>query len=95
MFGGGTVGKFMTGEKVKLLNLSCCPCGFPVLHDHIKLGAEYTIYPETIRNGFKYFCGGCGRTQNDVIVVDADQPSGGEPMPLPLVLFQVREETIQ
>ena len=82
----------MIGEKVKLVNLSCCPCGFPVLHDHIKLGAEYTIYPETIRDGYKYFCGGCQRLQANITVVDADQSNGEGAMPLPLSLF--REERI-
>lgn len=79
----------MPGEKVKLIKLSICPCGFNVLHDDIGLGTEYTIYPSTIRTGFKYFCGGCQRTQNDITVVDADQLGGGKPMPLPLGLFQI------
>lgn len=30
----------------KLVKLSICPCGYVLLHDDIKIGTEYTVYPE-------------------------------------------------
>jgi hypothetical protein len=76
-------------ETVKLVKLSICECGYAVLLDSIRLGAEYVIDRATIRGGFFYQCGGCGVKQLDVRVVDADRP--GSPSaglrPLPAELF--------
>ena len=74
---------------VTLSALSICDCGEPVLHDHIPLGTKYRVYPETIRHGFLYGCGRCGRVQHDVAVIDADQRDGQGRAPLPLALFDL------
>lgn len=76
-------------ETVKLVKLSICECGYAVLLDSIRLGAEYIINRASLRGGFFYQCGGCGVKQFDVYVVDADRP--GAPAaglrPLPAALF--------
>lgn len=72
--------------KLKVSKLSICDCGFPVLRDEIGLGAEYTIYPDSIEDGWKFICGGCGATI-EVAIVLADQAPGKPPMPLPLSIF--------
>lgn len=57
-------------ETVKLQRLTICSCGFGVLHDDIKIGAEYRIDRSTLRHDFQYTCGGCGKEQR-VSVVNA------------------------
>ncbi len=47
--------------KTTLKKLSICPCGFPVLHDHIPLGAEYAVTPSLQSSG-TLICGGCHKT---------------------------------
>lgn len=74
---------------VKLAALSICECGEPVMHDHIPLGTEYRVYPETIRHGFIYGCGRCRRVQQDIAVIDADNRNGIGRAPLPLALFDL------
>lgn len=76
--------------KAKVVRLSICACGEPVLDESIGLGAEYEIDPETIRGGFSYFCGGCRTTQKQIVIVEANQKLHPErpPAPLPLALFE-------
>lgn len=75
--------------KVKLVKLNICTCGFPLLDDSILLGAEYTIFPETIRDGFYFKCGGCGKEQSNLICVNTTQKlhPNRPPAPLPLEIF--------
>lgn len=75
--------------KMKLIRLSICPCGFSTLDDSIALGTTYTVYPDSIKMGFSYFCGGCKRTLTNVIVIKADQLIHTDLPPdyLPLNLF--------
>lgn len=79
----------MTGVKVKLKQLSICPCGETVLKNEIKIGAEYVIYPETIRGGYSYFCGKCKKTQAKTVTVVDAEPG---PYPLPLSLFDYKSD---
>lgn len=78
-------------ERVKLQRLSICPCGYSVLDDSIVVGAEYDIDRRTLRGGFVYKCGQCGRVQADVQCVTAsqrlrpDRPAA----PLPYGLFSL------
>ncbi len=46
-------------KKAKLIKLSICKCGFPLLKDEIKLGAIYKVDPDR-RGGGTITCGGCG-----------------------------------
>jgi hypothetical protein len=48
--------------KVKLARLSLCHCGYGLLKDDIKVGAEYTIETDTMKpeEPFVLRCGGCG-----------------------------------
>jgi hypothetical protein len=81
----------MKGLTVKLTRLSICPCGEPVLMDEIPLGTTYRVYPETIRRGFSYRCGKCGRLQYNVQVISADNRDGSGRGELPLALFDLAE----
>ena len=74
-------------ETVTLKRLSICPCGFPVLHDHIRVGVEYQIAADSKRGGFHYVCGGCGREQDNVEVVYVLQRTVPGFAPLPWALF--------
>ncbi len=80
--------------KWPLARLSFCPCGFPVLDESITLGTEYDLLPNSVRGGFFYRCGGCGREYKDVHVVTASQILHPErpPAPLPWSLFITRTE---
>lgn len=73
----------------KTIKKSICPCSFSVLHDDIELGSEFTVYPSSITSGFKYKCGGCGKTQNDVTVVLASSITNQSASPnyLPIGIF--------
>src|ERR1700678_1905537 len=75
---------------VQLRRLSICPCGFGVLRDEIRIGAEYRIDIASLRSGFRYICGGCSRRLENVRVVDATQRIFPErPLaPLPVGLFE-------
>jgi len=81
--------KEMQLETRRLVKLSICECGYAVLLDSIKVGAEYVVNLASIRGGFFYKCGGCGVLQLDVRVIDADRatsPAAGL-RPLPAALF--------
>ena len=78
--------------KVRVKEVGICPCGFRILCDHIELGTEYTIHPETITAGYKLICGGCGQLYHNVTCVLVDQhPEYLAPAPLPLALFDLGE----
>lgn len=62
----------MNLQTVKLTKLSICPCGYAVLLESIHLGTEYVVDMDSIRGGFTYGCGGCGKIQPNVRVVNAD-----------------------
>jgi hypothetical protein len=76
-------------SAAKLARLSVCPCGFPSLYDDIELGTEYRVYLESIRTDFSYRCGKCGRLQQGVSVILADQRCGDGRAYLPLALFDL------
>jgi len=48
--------------KVKLVKLSLCPCGAPLLDESIELGTEYTMLTESCDLGqcWNLICGKCG-----------------------------------
>jgi len=78
-------------EKKPLLRLSFCSCGHNVLDDSILLGTVYEVDLSSLRDGFSYYCGGCGRVFRNVHVVNASQILHPElpPQPLPYDLFAV------
>lgn len=80
--------KYITTKTIKL---SICSCGESVLNDSIELGTEYTIYPESIKHGFKYHCGRCNITQNNISVILANSVlnSTDAPRYLPIELFEL------
>jgi hypothetical protein len=45
--------------NARLKKLSVCGCGFPVLAEHIEIGAEYKI-DRNIKEQLLLICGGCG-----------------------------------
>ncbi len=49
--------------KAKLVKLSVCPCGFPLLDEAIALGTECEVNPNA-RGQFMLKCGGCGAVQS-------------------------------
>lgn len=75
--------------KMRLVRLTICPCGFSTLDDSIALGTTYTVYPDTIKMGFSYYCSGCKRTLSNIVaikansVIDTEEPAEY----LPLGLF--------
>lgn len=74
---------------LRLERLSICECGHAVLDDSIQVGTEYLVDLSSCRGGFRYGCGGCGRWQEDIVVVNASsilRPTA-EPAPLPMGLF--------
>ena len=84
----------MRSVQVKLVKTSICDCGYTVLYEHIQPGTMYTIYPVTIRDKWVYKCGKCGKVQKNITIVDANQILNPDraPAPLPLELFDYREE---
>jgi hypothetical protein len=76
-------------QTVKLVKLSICECGYSVLLDSIRIGAEYLVDVASIRGGFFYRCGRCGTEQKSVRVVEASQVTrpGQGMLPLPADLF--------
>ena len=75
--------------RTKLERLTICSCGAPVLHDDIKVGTEYIVFPATELDDGYYRCGRCGREQLDIRVIDVIPVSSPHtpPMPLPRDLF--------
>ena len=81
-----------SGVRVRIKEVGICPCGFRILCDHIEVGAEYVIHPDTITNGYKLMCGGCGQWHLNVTCVFVDQDGMYlPPAPLPLALFDLGE----
>lgn len=78
----------MNLQTVKLVKLSICQCGYAVLKDHIKVGAKYDVDMDSIRDGYTYECGGCGKKMSGVRIVGAlsNNPMHGL-RPLPAGLF--------
>ena len=74
-------------REMPLRRLHICSCGFGVLLDSIPVGTLYTVDWETVRGGFMYRCGGCGKTQSDVRVIDAYDKGFQRFAPLPFDLF--------
>ena len=76
-------------EEAKLKHLSICPCGNPCLMHHIQIGTVYHVDRGTVRRGYVYRCGKCGRRQLDVACVMASQQVNADApmMPLPAGLF--------
>ena len=70
-----------------LVRLSICPCGYSSLLDSIQLGHIYEVDDKSMRYGYAYKCGKCGRVQFKVAVIDVRE-STGEFRPLPLGLFE-------
>jgi hypothetical protein len=72
-----------------LQSLSICPCGYAVLDDRIEIGAKYTVDLGSVRGGFRYRCGRCKQSQDNVTVIDANQilRPAADPAPLPYDLF--------
>jgi len=75
--------------KMPLKRLSICPCGYHVLLDSIGIGTLYPVDPKSIRGGFRYKCGKCGRWQENVTVINAGacEQHPGSSGPLPYALF--------
>lgn len=46
--------------SLKVERLSLCGCGYRFLKDHIPLGAEYHVYPDSAQPGW-LVCGKCGK----------------------------------
>jgi hypothetical protein len=79
--------------KVPLVTASLCHCGFSLMHDSIKVGTVFTIYPDTIDflDMMTLQCGECGCVSmhlgsvftNSIMVPD------GPPSKLPLLLFDL------
>lgn len=67
--------------KVTLKRLSICPCGYGLLLDEIKLGAEYEIDPNVVAE-CEFTCGGCGNVQTLLSLYTA--PGGF----LPKIIFE-------
>lgn len=80
-----------SGVKVRVKEVGICPCGFRILCDHIEVGTEYVIHPETITNGYKLMCGGCKQWHHNITCVLVDQNEFMPPAPLPLALFDLGE----
>jgi|HubBroStandDraft_2_1064218.scaffolds.fasta_scaffold1048483_2 hypothetical protein len=76
--------------KLRLAKLTICPCGYSVLDDGIRIGQTYTVYPDTICGGYKYFCGGCKKVLTNVVVIKTDSILDPEEPPkfLPFGLFE-------
>jgi hypothetical protein len=83
-----------TGEAidVRLVKLSICSCGYPLLNDKIKLGTPYKIWVEIVEE-LSYLCGGCGQERKKVQCVLASQylDKTRHPAALPLELFDYKE----
>ena len=84
-----TLWPMKTPVVMAILSLSICPCGFGVLDDRIEAGTKYIVDLASVRGGFRYRCGGCGKSQDNVTVIDANQVlrPAAAPAPLPYDLF--------
>lgn len=58
-------------EFLTLKRLDICDCGYGVLDDSIGVGTVYEVEPNSVKDGFFYKCGQCGREQHNVRVIYA------------------------
>ena len=77
------------GVRTKSERLTICSCGAPVLHDDIRVGTEYIVFPATEVDDGYYRCSRCGTEQRDIRVIDVIPVSNPHtpPTPLPRDLF--------
>lgn len=71
--------------KVKLVKLSMCNCGHPVLADHISIGTEYEINPKDMAS-CTLICGGCS-TKIKCVGVMTESRNGAQAGYLPREIF--------
>ena len=77
--------------KTTLIKLSLCPCGFPLLHEHIELGTEYEIDPSR-QADLVLVCGGC-KKRTPFRGVWTEAREGGNPGFLPMDIFKTTMHT--
>ena len=73
--------------KARLSKLSVCPCGFPLLAEHITLGTLYNVHPDDTRDDLTLRCGGCGRMHRRLSMIWVEPRAGGRPGYLPASVF--------
>lgn len=77
--------------KVRLAKLSICPCGFPVLADHIKLGAVYEVVP-TKTEKVTFICGGCQKQHPGTVAVFVAAKGASGAGYLPEAIFELVDD---
>lgn len=80
-------------KKARLVRLSICPCGFPLLHDSIPLGTEYQVNPDD-RTFIDFRCGGCESwsTVDAMMVLSHSHPQRWGYLPADAFEIQPEEE---
>lgn len=65
--------------KANLVKLDICSCGASIFKDGVEIGKEYEVYPDSIREDYRYGCGDCG---NIVFNITAIETADGGYLPL-------------
>jgi hypothetical protein len=78
--------KLRNYHKAKLIKLSVCDCGFPLLNDDIPIGTVYYLDLDDIYT-MTLICGGCGIKQ-DIESVHVMKRAGSHGGHLPRHVFE-------
>jgi hypothetical protein len=89
----------MPKTEARLIKLSICECGFPLLNENIPLGAKYfvdtdLITPSHPKTGYRIICGGCGKENpiTAIYVYPRGESHGGM---LPIDIFNLNPDETQ
>jgi len=77
--------------KARVAKLSICPCGFPVLAEHIKLGEVYEVLP-TKKEKVTFFCGGCQQQYPGTLAIFVAAKGASGAGYLPEAIFEIMDE---
>ena len=76
--------------KVRVAKLSICPCGFPVLAKHIKLGEVYEVVP-TMQAKMLFVCGGCQQQYPGTLAIFVAAKGASGAGYLPEAIFEIMD----
>lgn len=61
--------------KAKLVKRSVCECGADAVWEHVPIGKEYLVYPESVAER-KWMCTVCGKTHTSKVITVDDGVKG-------------------
>jgi hypothetical protein len=85
--------------EARLVKLSICECGFPILNEDIQLGAQYFVDPDRVTpshstSGYRIICGGCGK-EHQITAIYAYPRGESHGGMLPIEIFNFHPDETQ